>query len=150
MKITSKLLLSFILVFSFFMTTQSVSAKIVGTQEPTNVNYSGLDFSAPQNHMGYVEAWDKDNNKVWEKELYKVEIDPNLETDVQWVFINKLEILDGMLIATNDKNENFTIDLNKEIPNLAQYNKPSILYPIIVVSLLILVAISYFIIKRAK
>jgi len=132
------------------MSTQPVSAKIVGTPEPTNVNYNGLNLSAPQNHMGYVEAWDKDNNKVWEKELYKVELDPNLETDVQWVFINKLEILDGMLIATNDKNEKYSVDLTKEFPDSAQYNKPSILYPIIIVSLLILVAIAYFIIKRVK
>lgn len=150
MKTILKLLLSVILVFSFFMATQSVSAKIAGTPEPTHVNYSGLDFSAPQNHMGYVEARDKNNNKVWEKELYKVEIDPNLETDVQWIFINKLEILDGMLTATNDKNEKYSVDLTKELPDLAQYNKPSMLYPIIVVSLLILVAIAYFIIKKAK
>ncbi|EKE06939.1 MAG: hypothetical protein ACD_18C00231G0003 [uncultured bacterium] len=150
MKTISKVLLSFILVFSLFMTTQSVSAKIVGTPEPTNVNYNGLEFSAPQNHMGYVEARDKDNNKVWEKELYKVETDPNLETDVQWVFIKKMEILDGMLIATNDKNENYTIDLNKEIPNLAQYNKQNIFYPIVIISIMILFAIAYFVFKTKK
>jgi len=132
------------------MTTQSVSAKIVGTPESTEINYNGLVFSAPQDHMGYVVARDKNNNKVWEKELYKVEIDPNLETDVQWVFINKLEILDGILIAINDKNEKYSVDLTKEFPDSTQYNKPSILYPIIAVSLLILVAIAYFIIKRVK
>ena len=132
------------------MSTQPVSAKIVGTPEPTNVNYNGLEFSAPQNHMGYVEARDKDNNKVWEKELYKVETDPNLETDVQWVFIKKMEILDGMLIATNDKNENYTIDLNKEIPNLAQYNKQNIFYPIVIISIMILFAIAYFVFKTKK
>jgi len=132
------------------MTTQSVSAKIAGTPEPTNVNYNELEFSAPQNHMGYVEARDKNNNKVWEKELYKVEIDPNLETDVQWVFINKLEILDGMLIATNDKNEKYSVDLTKEFSDSEQYNKQNILYPIVIISIIILFALAYFIIKTKK
>lgn len=132
------------------MTTQSVSAKISGTPEPAKINYNGLDFFAPQNHMGYVEAWDKDNKKVWEKELYKVEIDPNLEADVQWVFINKLEILDGMLIATNDKNEKYSVDMTKEFPDSAQYNKQNILYPIVIISIIILFAFAYFIIKTKK
>lgn len=47
---------------------------------------------------------------VWEKKIYDTPIDPSLETDVQWKFITKLEITDGMLVITNEAGETYTID----------------------------------------
>jgi len=39
-------------------------------------------------------------------------IDPNLEEDVQWVFIKALNIQDGRLIATTERGKTYQVDVN--------------------------------------
>jgi hypothetical protein len=62
---------------------------------------------------GKVEALDeKTGKKLWEVVVYKVKIDPNLEEDVQWVFITKLAAHDdGTLLVSNEKNQHYMVDL---------------------------------------
>ena len=43
--------------------------------------------------------------------IYRIKIDPRLEKDVQWVFSTKLAIHQNTLQVTNEKNEEFTLDL---------------------------------------
>jgi len=38
-------------------------------------------------------------------------IDPKLEADVQWVFINKLTIRDEMLVVTSERGATYEVDL---------------------------------------
>jgi outer membrane protein assembly factor BamB len=84
--------------------------------EPKKVNpviHGGVKYVAPNvnGREGKVEALDqKTGEKLWDKVIYTVKIDPNLEEDVQWVFITALSIRDGKLLVTNEKGDQYTLD----------------------------------------
>lgn len=62
--------------------------------------------------MGVIEATDLKNGKqVWKTKLYEIVYIPHMETDVQWVYIKKLYIQNNQLIAINEDNDKYKIDL---------------------------------------
>jgi hypothetical protein len=62
--------------------------------------------------MGSVEARDeKTDQLLWTTKVYSVAYDSNLETDVQDVFITKLEVANGKLFVTNESNQKYQVDL---------------------------------------
>jgi hypothetical protein len=95
--------------------------------EPSPVIYRGIKFTALQwpkqeelngkeIDVWYVEGWDIENNsKVWEKEVYRINIDNSLEHDVQMVFITFLSIEKDKLAVTNENGKKYQIDIPKEI-----------------------------------
>ena len=75
--------------------------------------YDGIRYVAPNDdgRRGYIEAWNiGTNKKLWELTLFTNRIDPNLEEDVQWVFIKALNIQDGRLLATSENGKTYQID----------------------------------------
>src|SRR4029450_2352780 len=53
-------------------------------------------------------------------------IDPNLEEDVQWVFIKALNIQDGRLMVTSERGKTYQVDVNtKEITQPDSLSSPS-------------------------
>lgn len=87
------------------------------------VVHGGLEFRAPSEKMGVVEAWDGAAGRMlWEKQVYAVKLDPNLEADVQHVFITKLEVADGALLVTNERGEVYSMDLKTR--NVSKAAKP--------------------------
>lgn len=78
------------------------------------VIHNGVKYVAPNNNGREVKVEarnEKTGEKLWDVVIYKVKIDPNLEEDVQWVFITGLAVRDNVLVMTNEKNEQFTLDL---------------------------------------
>lgn len=98
---------------------QLASAKRIAPVKVDPVIYEGVRYVAPNDdgHRGYIEAWNVGTNKkLWELTLFTNGIDPNLEEDVQWVFIKALNIHDGRLLATSEREETYQVDLNtKEV-----------------------------------
>jgi len=89
-------------------------AKRLGPKPVTPVVHDGVKYLAPNNNgrEGRLEARKVDTGeKLWDAVIYAVKIDPNLEEDVQWVFITALEINGDKLHVTNGKNEEYTLDL---------------------------------------
>ena len=89
-------------------------AKRAGPKSVAPVIHDGVKFVAPNNNgrEGKVEArGEKTGEKLWDVVVYTVKIDPNLEADVQWVFITGLAVRGNTLLVTNEKNEQFTLDL---------------------------------------
>jgi hypothetical protein len=89
---------------------------------PVNVEpliYEGIRYVAPNDdgRRGYIEARNVGTNKkLWELTLFTNHIDPNVEEDVQWVFIKALNIEDGRLMVTSEGGNTYQVDLNtKEI-----------------------------------
>jgi hypothetical protein len=84
---------------------------------PTKVDpvvIEGIRYIAPNHdpYRGYVEAWDvQTNQKLWEVTIFRNRIDPNLEEDVQHVFIKSLTPDHGKLLVGNEKNRSYTLDL---------------------------------------
>src|SRR6185369_9620053 len=79
------------------------------------VTYEGIRYVAPNDdgRRGYIEAWNVGTNKkVWELTIFNNRIDRNLEEDVQWVFINALNIQDGRLLVTSEDGKTYQVDVN--------------------------------------
>jgi hypothetical protein len=75
------------------------------------VEHWGVEAGYEQNG-GIVEAYDMTFGEfLWSVLIYKIEYDPNLESDVQDVFITELTIEDGDLVVTNEQGGEYTIDL---------------------------------------
>ena len=89
-------------------------AKRAPPKSVTPVVLSGLKYvaSLENGREGKIEARnEKTGKKLWDVVVYRVKIDPNLEEDVQWVFITGLVIQGNALLVTNEKNDQYKVDL---------------------------------------
>jgi len=94
---------------------QLTSAKRLPAVKVDPVIYEGIRYVAPNDdgRRGYIEAWNVGTNKkVWELTIFTNPIDPNIEEDVQWVFIKALNIEDGRLIVTAERGKTYQVDVN--------------------------------------
>src|SRR5262245_21374581 len=75
---------------------------------PAKVNpviYEDIRYVAPNQdgRRDYMEAWNVGTNKKpWELTIFTNPIDPNLEKDVQWVFIKAVDVQHSRLIVTSE------------------------------------------------
>ncbi|HZK82401.1 MAG TPA: alpha/beta hydrolase, partial [Humisphaera sp.] len=89
-------------------------AKRVAPKPVTPVVHSGVQYAAPNEDgiEGQIEARNpKTGEKLWDVVIYKNKVKPNLEEDIQWVFITELAIRGDTLRVTNERGEIFTLDL---------------------------------------
>src|SRR5882724_11592923 len=92
----------------------SISAKRIAPAAVEPVFHQGIRYVAPNDdgRRAYVEAWDvQTNKKLWDLTVFTNRIDPQLEEDVQWVFINHLSLHDGTLIVAAERGNTYEIDL---------------------------------------
>jgi hypothetical protein len=92
----------------------SISAKRIGPAAVGPVIHEGVRYVAPNGdgRRAYIEAWDvRSNKKLWDLTVFTNRIDPKLEEDVQWVFINTLSMRDHTLIVTSERGTTYQIDL---------------------------------------
>ena len=90
------------------------SAKRAAPSKVEPVNHEGIRYEAPNDdgRRAYVEAWDvQTNKKLWDLTIFTNRIEPGLEEDVQWVFINKLHVREGTLVVTSERGNTYQIDL---------------------------------------
>ena len=92
----------------------SISAKRIAPAAVEPVIHKGLRYIVPNDdgRRAYIEAWEvRTNKKLWDLTVFTNRIDPKLEEDVQWVFINTLSIRDDALIVTSERGTTYKIDL---------------------------------------
>jgi hypothetical protein len=92
----------------------SASAKRTAPVKVEPVTHEGVRYVVPNDdgRRTYIQAWDiKTNKKLWELTIFTNRIDPKLEEDVQWDFIEKLSVRDGTLIVTSEHGKAYQIDL---------------------------------------
>ena len=103
-------------------------AKRVAQAEVKPVVYQGVRYIAPNDdgRRAYIEAWDvRTNKKLWDLTIFTNRIDPNLEEDVQHVFIKTLNVQEGTLTVTSERGKTYRVDLKtkavtqSEQPNTA-------------------------------
>jgi glucose dehydrogenase len=69
-------------------------------------------YTAPAEAMGFVVALDAATKKeLWRARIYQVSKNPDLEGDVQDVFITKLAKDGGTLIVADERNRTYRLDL---------------------------------------
>jgi hypothetical protein len=91
-----------------------IAAKRVAPSKVEPVTYEGIRYMAPNDdgRRGYAEAWDvRTNKKLWDVTVFTNPVDPKLEEDVQWIFINKLDVCNDNLIVTSERGNTYQIDL---------------------------------------
>jgi hypothetical protein len=101
------------LLLTLLISTEA-QAKRMPPKPVTPAVHEGVKFVAPNGNgrEGRIEALDeKTGKKLWDVVIYTKEIDPNLEEDVQWVFITDLAVQGTKLLVTNEKGEQFSLDL---------------------------------------
>jgi hypothetical protein len=97
-----------LLVPSFVLAKRLAPAKV----EP--VIHHRVRYIAPNDdgRRGYIEAQDvQTNKKLWDLTIFTNRIDPTLEEDVQWVFIKELNMRDGALVVTSERDKIYRVDL---------------------------------------
>jgi hypothetical protein len=94
-------------------------AKRTNPPEVPPVESGGIRYLAPNTsgRVAYVEAWEiRNGKKLWTVAVFTNRIRPGLEEDVQWVYIRKLEVVDGRLVATDEEGRTHFVDLKKQAP----------------------------------
>jgi hypothetical protein len=90
------------------------AAKRIAPAKVEPVVYEGIRYVAPNDdgRRAYIEAWDvQTNRKLWELTVFTNRIDPKVEEDVQWLFINRLSVRNGTLLVTSERGSTYQVDL---------------------------------------
>ena len=78
-----------------------------------DIKYSALHRNGTHKQMGFIEARELKGGKlIWSRQIYAVKYDPDLERDVQDVFIKSITVQGNHLIITNERNSKYQLDLN--------------------------------------
>ena len=81
-------------------------------REVAPIVQDGVRYSAPHGAMAVVVATEvKTGKELWRVQVYKTRMIPELESDVQDVFITSLAVKDGTLLIANERGEKFALDL---------------------------------------
>ena len=108
----------FSLISSLLLATLLAEAKRGAPAEVLPVTVGNIEYSVPhrngtQKQMGFIEARDLKSGKlIWSRQIYAVKYDPDLEGDVQDVFIKSITVEGNHLIITNERNSKYQLDLN--------------------------------------
>jgi hypothetical protein len=95
-------------------TIGQVSHKRMAPKEVKPIVVKNIKYTAPTNKMGYVVAKDvKTDSTIWEKQVYKINYDKYLETDVQDVFIDSLGLQEDYLIVHTENNKIYRLKLSE-------------------------------------
>lgn len=104
----------FLSLLAFLTTLTPAFAKRAAPTSVQPVVDAGIHYSAQQDNgsKAIIRATDADTGKaLWEATIYEVKINPDLEADVQWVFIRNIKIEKGSLHITDEHDRVFLLDL---------------------------------------
>jgi hypothetical protein len=104
-------------------------AKRVAPAKIEPVVYQGVRYIAPNDdgRRAYIEARDvQTNKKLWDLTIFTNRIDPMLEQDVQWVFIKALNVRDGALVVTSERDKIYRVDLKTKTVRQSERPNPAL------------------------
>src|SRR5258708_34835335 len=100
--------------------TGTAEAKRLPPKEVAPVVAGGVQYKVPHfgalhekaQNGGYVQAWDVKTRKLlWDRMVYRIRPDKNLEKDVQDDFITAIRVRGGHLFVKTERSEEFDMDL---------------------------------------
>ncbi|HKQ73767.1 MAG TPA: hypothetical protein VJ810_08585 [Blastocatellia bacterium] len=109
-----------ILTVGLCLSADGQKAKRSAPKEVTPIAHEGVRYTA--HHWvwangrriagGYIEAFNaKTSKRLWRIKVYEAKSSPQLEKDVQDVFITSIAIENDKLIVVNERNERYEMDL---------------------------------------
>ena len=100
------------LVTLLFIWFSASSAKRALPQEVKPIMHKGIEYRAPHDYMGCIEAWDiKSKEITWRKQVYVIKHVIGVERDVQDVFIKSIKLSGNSLVIINEKGFEYKLDL---------------------------------------
>jgi outer membrane protein assembly factor BamB len=100
---------------SFYAFAQGPSAKRAAPKEVEPVIAGNIKYTAPTDRMGYVVAIDISANKeIWSKKIFTIKYNRQLESDVQDIFIDKLNIKDNKLYIHDEGKRMYVMNLETQ------------------------------------
>src|SRR5450631_2033003 len=104
---------SILVVIALVAIPLNLSAKRVAPQPVNPVVSGNIRYSAQgDGRTGYVVASEATTGKeVWRVEIFHIHLQPWLEEDNQWIFINDLKLLDNTLLVRDEKSRCYRVDL---------------------------------------
>lgn len=99
------------LVFSLLLTAVAWAKR--SPPEPVAPLKSGnVEYRIDHSKMGTVEAWDLTHKAMlWRKQIYVVKFQPDLEKDIQDVYITTIQLKDKALLIANERKSEYSLDL---------------------------------------
>ena len=95
----------------FFALTTAYAKRAPAPEVPA-VTYHGVNYLATYAHGGVIEAYSvKTKNMLWRKKIYDITYQPQLEKDIQDVFITQMHVKEGRLIIKDEKNHTYALNL---------------------------------------
>ena len=104
-------------------------AKRAAPAKVESIIHQGIRYIAPNDdgRRAYIEAWDvQTNKKLWDLTIFMNRIDPTLEEDVQRVFIKALNIRDGALVVTSERDKIYRVDLKTKTVRQSEQPNPAL------------------------
>lgn len=92
-----------------------------------SVEYKGIRYVAPNDNgeVAYLQVWDASQNRLlYTVNVFRNPINPNLERDVQHVYIIKLAVANNILVVTDERGRSHYFDINNGIKNKDKKKKP--------------------------
>lgn len=89
---------------------KTVQAKRLPPKDVPPVIHEGIRYTA--RYAGLVEAFnDKTGEKLWDVKVYGTPINPELEEDVQFVYIRSLQLFGTQLLVSDERQGHFVVDI---------------------------------------
>lgn len=93
---------------------QHIQKKRKAFEYPPPILWNEIEYSISKGTIWKVIATDiKTKETIWERQIYTIKYDNNLEKDIQDVYINKLEIRDNNLIIYREDGKIYSTPLEK-------------------------------------
>ena len=99
---------------SLLLNADAAFAKRAAPEPVAPVSYNGITYSAPNRNgrASYVVASDSTGKELFRIKIFDTQINPNLEEDVQWVFITDLRISGGSLVVRDEKRRCYEVNFD--------------------------------------
>jgi hypothetical protein len=104
------------------MDEDEISQERYESPEPNSISLNGIRYEAMQcgkvrglaQNGGYIAAIEESsNNELWLLKVYDVSYDPEMEDDVQEIFISELKLGEGDLLhVINERGGHYLVNLN--------------------------------------
>jgi hypothetical protein len=109
-----------LIVLSMMLVILGISESVAKRTVPSKVlpvQVGNIEYSAPhgklQNQMGCIEARKVGSGELlWRRQIYVVKYDPDLEGDVQDVYIKNFKVKGNSLMITNERKSEYQLNLN--------------------------------------
>jgi hypothetical protein len=118
-----------LLLATLFLFPVAVRAERTAPPVIAPITHEGVRYSVPNDNgvQAYVVATDAASGKqLWQKVIFRNPIKPDLEQDVQWVFIKQMRREGNTLIFTSERNKSYSLVLKtREVKELKEPDKPA-------------------------